>query len=73
MVLVQSKLGKNWLKTMERVYEGPVRCGYCYSCHWKMEESGRANSAVIDKYSRPATRLIEQPLAEDNRNDNALP
>ena len=38
-------------------------CRYCYSCHWKMEESGRANSTVIDKYSQPATRLINQPLA----------
>ena len=43
-----------------------VKCGYCYSCHWKMEEtesdeSKTANYAVLGKYSRPATILIEQP------------
>jgi hypothetical protein len=40
-----------------------VKCGYCYSCHWKMEESGRSDSAVREKYFPPATRLIEQPSA----------
>jgi hypothetical protein len=28
-----------------------------------MEELGRANSAVIEKYSQPTTIVIEQPLA----------
>jgi hypothetical protein len=28
-----------------------------------MEESGEVNSAVIDKYSQPATIVIKQPLA----------
>ena len=37
-----------------------VKCGYCYSCHWKIEESGRINPAVLGKYSPPATRVIEQ-------------
>jgi hypothetical protein len=38
-----------------------VKCGYCYSCHWKLEESGRIKSAFLEKYSPPATRVIEQP------------
>lgn len=28
-----------------------------------MEESGRADSAIIEKYSQAATRVIEQPSA----------
>jgi hypothetical protein len=40
-----------------------VMCSYCYSCHWKMEESGRIKSAVLEKCSPPATRVVEQPPA----------
>jgi hypothetical protein len=41
-----------------------VRCGHCYSCHWKTERVERriGTSAVLEKYSPPATRVIEQPL-----------
>ena len=40
-----------------------VKCGYCYSCHWKLEkvDSEKANYAVLEKYSqRHATIVIEQ-------------
>jgi hypothetical protein len=37
-----------------------VKCGYCYSCYWKLEESGMANSAIIEKYPPAATRVVEQ-------------
>jgi hypothetical protein len=47
-----------------------VKCGYCYSCHWKKEELDKAqletsattaNSAISGKYSQAATttRIIE--------------
>ena len=43
-----------------------VRCGYCYSCHWKKEKLEKArleplivsNSAFLEKYPQPA--IIEQ-------------
>jgi hypothetical protein len=49
-----------------------VKCGYCYSCHWKKEEferveSERANSAVLEKYPPPATIVIEQPSAGQHK------
>src|SRR5215212_5150320 len=46
-----------------------VKCGYCYSCHWKKEEldrvgletSATANSAISEKYSQAAiTTIVEQ-------------
>src|SRR5919199_4135170 len=42
-----------------------VKCGYCYSCHWKMEETERtkpkrSNFTVLEKYSQPATIAVEQ-------------
>ena len=42
-----------------------VKCGYCYSCHWKLEkvESERDNSTVLYKYSKPAAIIIEQSSA----------
>jgi hypothetical protein len=42
-----------------------VKCGYCYSCHWKKEkvESERDNSRVLNKYPQPAAILIEQSSA----------
>jgi hypothetical protein len=43
-----------------------VRCGYCYSCHWKREELDRvqleiAKSVNLRKDSHAATIIIEQP------------
>jgi hypothetical protein len=43
-------------------------CGYCYSCHWKMEElerveSDKANSTALWKYSQPTTIITEQSSA----------
>ncbi|HET7389776.1 MAG TPA: hypothetical protein VFJ51_03055, partial [Nitrososphaeraceae archaeon] len=43
-----------------------VRCGYCYSCHWKKEELEKvrlaslviSNFAFLGKYPQPA--IIEQ-------------
>ena len=45
-----------------------VKCGYCYSCHWKKEESERielerANSKIVQEYPRPTDITIEQSLA----------
>jgi hypothetical protein len=44
-----------------------VKCGYCYSCHWKKEEFDRvqletANSIIPGEYSpaTTATTIIEQ-------------
>jgi hypothetical protein len=45
-----------------------VKCGYCYSCHWKKEELDRvqletsttANSSILGKHSQAATTIIEQ-------------
>jgi hypothetical protein len=47
-----------------------VKCGYCYSCHWKKEEldrvrletSATANSAISEKYSQAATITIVEQL-----------
>jgi hypothetical protein len=46
-----------------------VKCGYCYSCHWKLErvESDRPNSAILNKYSQPATIVIGQSSAGQQR------
>ena len=46
-----------------------VKCGYCYSCHWKKEEldkveSQRANSQIVQKYPQPTEIMIEQSTAE---------
>ena len=41
-----------------------VKCGYCYSCHWKTKkvESQIDNSTVLEKYFKPdAATVIEQP------------
>jgi hypothetical protein len=44
-----------------------IKCGYCYSCHWKKEELERvesermANAVLVEKYSSPATIAIEEP------------
>ena len=41
-----------------------VRCGYCYSCHWKKENLARlgplvmSNPIFLEKYPQPA--IIEQ-------------
>ena len=45
-----------------------VKCGYCYSCHWKNEElerveSERANYTTREKQSPPVTIIMEQPSA----------
>src|SRR5919202_1329309 len=45
-----------------------VKCGYCYSCHWKKEkldkvELERANSQIVWKYPKPTEIIIEQPSA----------
>src|ERR687886_2415180 len=46
-----------------------VKCGYCYSCHWKLEETDRtesqiANFTVLEKHSEPITIAAEQqPLS----------
>ena len=42
-----------------------VKRRYCYSCHWKMEETERtkpkrSNFTVLEKYSQPATIAVEQ-------------
>jgi hypothetical protein len=47
-----------------------VKCGYCYSCHWKKEELDRvrletsttANSA-ISQVATTTTTIVEQPTA----------
>ena len=47
-----------------------VKCGYCYSCHWKKEELDRVrlettatvNSAISEKYSQAATITIVEQL-----------
>ena len=43
-----------------------VKCGYCYSCHWKKEEFDRVqletvSSAFLGEDSQAATRIIKQP------------
>jgi hypothetical protein len=39
-----------------------VKCGYCYSCHWKKEELEKVESApIVQKYSEPTEITIEQP------------
>ena len=43
-----------------------VKCGYCYSCHWKKEkldkvELERANSQIVWKYPKPTEIIIKQP------------
>lgn len=54
-----------------------VKCGYCYSCHWKREELERVqldtlvtatatNSAILEKYP-PATILIEQSSSQQQQ------
>ena len=38
-----------------------VKCGYCYSCHWKLEEKAElqiANSSVLEKYFKPDTAIV---------------
>ena len=45
-----------------------VKCGFCYSCHWKKEELEkveleRDNSAILNKYPRPAAIIVEQSSA----------
>ena len=42
-----------------------IKCGFCYSCHWKLEkvESERNNSPVQDKYPQPTVITIEQSLS----------
>ena len=42
-----------------------VKCGYCYSCHWKKEELERAeserdNSPIVQKYPQSTAITIEQ-------------
>ena len=49
-----------------------VKCGFCYSCHCKREElekveSERDNSAVSDKYSQPATIIVEQSTVRQHQ------
>src|SRR5919199_5861697 len=46
-----------------------VKCGYCYSCHWKKEELDkveleRANSQIVWKYPQLTAIRIEQPSEE---------
>ena len=45
-----------------------VKCGYCYSCHWKREElekieSEKDNSPIVQKYPEPIEIATEQPSA----------
>jgi hypothetical protein len=45
-----------------------VKCGYCYSCHWKKEELDkveleRANAQIVWKYPQPTAIRIEQSSA----------
>jgi hypothetical protein len=35
-----------------------IKCGYCYSCHWKLEKV--ESERVLDKYPRPAALIVEQ-------------
>jgi len=47
-----------------RTQSACVRCGYCYSCHWKKENLARlgplvmSNPIFLEKYPQPA--IIEQ-------------
>jgi hypothetical protein len=52
-----------------------VKCGYCYSCHWKKEElekvesksSSTSNSVFQEKYPQPATIIIEQSASSQQQ------
>jgi hypothetical protein len=57
-----------------------VKCGYCYSCHWKEEESEKvesessatANSAFEKKHSQPATIIIEQSSSQGQQQQKVI-
>ena len=43
-----------------------VKCGYCYSCHWKKEELEKVesegdNSLIVKKIPQPIKITVEQP------------
>jgi hypothetical protein len=53
---------------MSRTQFTCIKCDYCYSCHWKNEkldriESVTSNSIILEKYSKTATVIVEQPSA----------
>jgi hypothetical protein len=53
-----------------------IKCGYCYSCHWKKEELDKvrseslattANSAFLEKHSQAAIIIAEQSSSQQQR------
>jgi hypothetical protein len=57
-----------------------IRCGYCYSCHWKREqlEKVRLESSVVansafDNYSQSTLAEIKQSHHHDNHHEYQQP